>query len=75
MARLSSAETRTQLLQRGTNPIIPAGSVLTINLATARAINPEDILDALTTKFGAGKVHSDTDRMSFNGGWNLRVIP
>lgn len=74
MARLSSAATRTQLLERGINPVLASGSTLTVNIAFARAVNPEDILDALTTKFGAGKVHADTDTIAYNGGWNLRVI-
>lgn len=35
--------------------------------------NPEDVFDALETKYGSGKVIADTDQLARSGPFNLRI--
>ena len=78
---------RAQLADRTLNPtrnVTPAvmptgqhgngGHVTQFNLVfEGVAFNPEDVFDALVTKYGSGKVLADTDVLARSGPFNLRI--
>lgn len=81
----SSTATRTELTDRALNPIrsvaaLPnqaysPGQVIFVSLVyQGVSFVPEDLYDALATKYGAGKVQSDNDTQSM-GQLAFRITP
>lgn len=72
----SSADTRTQLADRGVNAaptVAGIGQVVHLVLTfEGRQFVPEALFDALATAYGAGKVSSDTDTIARNN-YRLRI--
>jgi hypothetical protein len=81
---LTGPQARTQLADRGLNPSrtvgatttpLAPGQVVTVDLVfQGRAVNGEDIFDALEAKYGAGKVVSDRDTLARGGPYSFRVL-
>jgi hypothetical protein len=77
----STANARTALTDRSKNPtatVAPAGvgsggKMISLTLMYERQFVPEDLWDALITKYGAGKVISDTDEQGM-GVYRWRVL-
>jgi hypothetical protein len=65
-----TAAARTDAANRNLNPsaIVAGGQTVTLILtyADGKVFVPEDLWDALTTKFGAGKVTGSTDVQARN---------
>jgi hypothetical protein len=79
----TGAQARADMANRTLNPtrnVTAAGSggggqIATFVLRFAgRDFNPEDVYDALVTKYGAGKVSSDRD-VQAQGQYHLTIIP
>lgn len=74
-----TAAARTDLTDHNKNKSlnVAGGQVVTLHLVfeTGKTFIPEDLWDALITKYGAGKVISDTDVQAAPGGYRWRVIP
>lgn len=80
----SGASLRSQLTERNTNPqrnvastpgVLRPGQYVHVDLIFQGVqFNPEDIFDALETKYGAGKISSDFDTLSM-GNLQFRITP
>lgn len=67
MCPLDATATRAQLADQARNPrrtVKGSGEVIDVRLVfDNKSFVPEDLFDALETKYGAGKVTSDRDTM------------